>query len=118
MLERFNEIIPDGAHRIMAMAEEQQTHRIRLERDVIGSDLVMARYGMAEATLLCVALIALAFYVASLGNTVAAAGIVSATVASVAATFLRATQSRRDERQGRWAKLMQAITGAQHEQRR
>jgi uncharacterized membrane protein len=35
MLARFNEIIPDGAHRIVAMAESQQRHRQDLESAVV-----------------------------------------------------------------------------------
>src|SRR5690242_17849317 len=34
-LARYGEIIPDGANRIMKMAEEQAKHRIQLESSVI-----------------------------------------------------------------------------------
>lgn len=38
-LERFNQIIPKGAHRILKMAEKQQAHRHALEAKVIASDI-------------------------------------------------------------------------------
>lgn len=39
VLERFNQIIPKGAHRILKMAEKQQAHRHALETKVISSDI-------------------------------------------------------------------------------
>src|SRR5206468_1881503 len=36
-LAAYNQIIPNGADRIMKMAEEQSAHRIGLEKTVVGS---------------------------------------------------------------------------------
>lgn len=39
MLARFNEIIPNGADRIVAMAESQQRHRQALEASVVSGNV-------------------------------------------------------------------------------
>ncbi len=38
MLKRYNDILPNAADRILAMAEQQQNHRIHIEKTVIESD--------------------------------------------------------------------------------
>jgi uncharacterized membrane protein len=38
-LEKYNNAIPDGANRIMLMAEAQQAHRMKLESDTIGEQM-------------------------------------------------------------------------------
>ena len=39
ILERFNDVGPGAAERIIKMAEEQFAHRVYLEKNVIGSDI-------------------------------------------------------------------------------
>lgn len=41
MLGRYNDVIPNGAERIVAMAEAQQNHRMTLERTVVDSDIAV-----------------------------------------------------------------------------
>ncbi len=38
-LERFNQILPNGAERIVAMAEKEQSHRIEYEKMVLQQQL-------------------------------------------------------------------------------
>lgn len=35
LLKEFNEVIPNGADRIMTMAEKQSSHRLKLEEDIV-----------------------------------------------------------------------------------
>ena len=44
-LERYNSIIPNGADRIMQMAENQQNHRMNIESEVISSNSSQSRLG-------------------------------------------------------------------------
>lgn len=39
LLEKYNEIIPNGAERILAMAEKQSTHREYLEKRVVDGNV-------------------------------------------------------------------------------
>lgn len=45
-IERYNNIIPDGANRIMVMAENQAQHRMECERKVIDNDIRNSRLGL------------------------------------------------------------------------
>lgn len=45
-LERYNNVIPDGANRIMFMAENQAQHRMECERKVIDNDISNSRLGL------------------------------------------------------------------------
>ena len=44
-LEKYSEIIPNGADRIMAMAEKQQAHRIELEKIAVNQQLTQSKRG-------------------------------------------------------------------------
>lgn len=44
-LEKYNAIIPNGAERIMAMAEKQQEHRMGLEKSTISEQLSQSKRG-------------------------------------------------------------------------
>jgi uncharacterized membrane protein len=58
-LEKYNEIIPNGAERIMAMAEKQQEHRIKMEERAISSQLDQSARGQLFGLIIgCVALAA------------------------------------------------------------
>lgn len=46
MLARYDQIIPNGAERLMAMAESQQEHRIDMERTVIQSNISSRTQGL------------------------------------------------------------------------
>ncbi len=46
ILEKYNEVVPDAAERIIAMAERQSKHRQQLEAKVIESDIGNSRLGL------------------------------------------------------------------------
>lgn len=52
MLERYNAVIPNGAERIMAMAERQQLHRQGLESAVVNGNVINERRGQSRAFIL------------------------------------------------------------------
>jgi uncharacterized membrane protein len=49
ILAEYNQIIPDGANRILAMAERQQAHRHELEGTVVRSNVTNERRGQLFA---------------------------------------------------------------------
>jgi len=67
-LARFNEIIPDGAQRIVAMAENEQKHRLAHEAAVLDANRREARRGQYFGTGLSAFAIAGAVYVAIIGG--------------------------------------------------
>ena len=46
ILEKYNQVVPDAAERIIAMAESQSKHRQSLEVTVIDSDIRNSRLGL------------------------------------------------------------------------
>lgn len=51
-LERYGQIIPDGADRIMTMAEKQQEHRMALENKAISEQLSQSKRGQSFGLLI------------------------------------------------------------------
>lgn len=52
LLARYNEVVPDGAERILAMAERQSKHREILESQVVTGNLDSQRWGSRYAFIL------------------------------------------------------------------
>lgn len=48
-LERYSEIIPDGANRVMDMAEKQQNHKINIENKIVTGQLQQSNLGQIFA---------------------------------------------------------------------
>jgi uncharacterized membrane protein len=44
-LERYNQIVPSAAERIIKMAETQHDHRIKIEKNVVDSNIAAQRLG-------------------------------------------------------------------------
>jgi len=57
-LERYDSIIPNGAERIMIMAEEQSKHRRTLEAQVVNEQTASSKRGQVFAAILAALLIA------------------------------------------------------------
>lgn len=80
-LGRYNEVIPNGADRIMTMAEKQAAHRQKLETTVIEGDNFRATAGLFVAAVLAMAFIVGGIYL--LANDKGAAGITALGIAVV-----------------------------------
>jgi uncharacterized membrane protein len=57
-LARYNEIFPNAAERLITRWEEQGTHRMVLEKKVIGSGIIQSYMGIVCATIICLSGIA------------------------------------------------------------
>ncbi len=51
-LSEYNNVIPDGANRIMIMAEKQSEHRIAMENKVISSQIIQSNLGQIFALII------------------------------------------------------------------
>ncbi len=67
-LERFNQIIPDGANRIVAMAEKEQTHRIEYEKEGLTATVKETKRGQILGAIISIVAVLGAIYTASIGS--------------------------------------------------
>lgn len=70
-LKQYNEIIPDGANRILKMAEAQSAHRIELESIVIKGDDRRADRGLYTGFTIGIVMLALSFVLVMYGHDLA-----------------------------------------------
>ncbi|MFZ4580445.1 MAG: DUF2335 domain-containing protein [Myxococcota bacterium] len=54
-LARYGEVVPNGAERIMALAERQASHRMDLERIALGGHLAASKWGQVFALVISLA---------------------------------------------------------------
>lgn len=106
MLERYNQIVPNGADRIVALAESQLRHRQRLESTVVDGNVTSQKRGQLFAFIL--GLVAIIGGIVLIGldkNTQGLAAIITAFVA-LAGVFVygRWEQERERERKRREAR--------------
>lgn len=66
-LEKFNQIIPNGADRILAMAEKEQAHRVEYERIGLQATVGESRRGQILGAVVSVAAVIGAVYAAHIG---------------------------------------------------
>ena len=52
MLERYNQVVPDAANRIIAMAEQETGHRRNMERLIISNEYQEAKMGQTCAVII------------------------------------------------------------------
>lgn len=61
-LSEYSAIIPNGAERIMQMAEKQLDHRMRMENKVIGGQMMQSNLGQIFAFLIGIAALSASTY--------------------------------------------------------
>jgi uncharacterized membrane protein len=96
-LAAYNSIIPDGADRIMKMAEVQSNHRIEIENIVVKSQQNQALRGQIFGLIIGLTGLSLATYAAVVGQPWFGGTIGSATLVSLVSAFLVAKQKEKQE---------------------
>jgi uncharacterized membrane protein len=87
-LARYNEIIPNGAERILAMAEKQSAHRISTEKLVISKQLLQSQVGQWLAFFLTIFLVSAGIVALKFDYPTVAGTIFGLTITSVCGTFI------------------------------
>jgi uncharacterized membrane protein len=82
MLAQYNEVIPDGAERILRMAEKQQDHRHHLEKVTVESNAAQSKRGTIAGVACIVSAYLVSGFLAYTGHD-AAAEAITATVTVV-----------------------------------
>ena len=87
-LERYDSIIPNGAERIMIMAEEQSKHRRMLEAQVVNEQTASSKRGQIFAALLAALLIGAGTWAFATGHDEVSGTIFGITVVGLVTVFV------------------------------
>lgn len=89
-LEHFNQIIPDGAQRIMQMVEQEQAHRLSQDKTALNAEIADTRRGHWIGGLVSVGAIAASIYTASIGaHATVSIALVGLPIAIIVQSFLK-----------------------------
>lgn len=91
-LDSYNEIIPNGAERIMAMAEKQSDHRIAMESKVIYSQQNQSGRGQNYAFIIAITVLLAAFVCIFTGHDIAGTILGTVDLVSLVTVFILGKQ--------------------------
>jgi uncharacterized membrane protein len=103
ILQKFEEVVPGSAARIIDWAENQTTHRQALEKRVIASDIFRANSGLICALVIALSGMWLGYLLIKEGFEITGSLFAGTTLLSLVTTFIYGSQSRRKERENRRA---------------
>lgn len=98
-LQKYNDILPGAADRIIIMAEEQAKHRRSLENTVITSDTKNATLGLIFGLIIGLAGIISGTVIIIYGYAIYGVVVGGGTIASLVATFVYGSRQRKIERE-------------------
>lgn len=105
ILEKYNQISPGAAERIIKMAEDQAKHRQDLERKVIDADIIGGRRGQTCGFIIGLAAVLGGTACALLGHQIAGTFIGGGGVTGLVGIFVIGNYQKRKEREGRFKAL-------------
>lgn len=88
LLGQYNDVIPNGAERLMKMAEVQQNHRQELEKAVINGNVKAESRGQWMGLVVSVAVIGAGTYLAAIGRQITGGILVGVDVVALASVFV------------------------------
>ena len=98
LLARYNDVIPNGAERIMAMAERQSAHRESLEATVVAGNVASQARGSHYAFIICLITIVGGFVLIGMGKNIYGISAVIGSLATLAGVFVIAKREQKRER--------------------
>ncbi|RME12421.1 MAG: DUF2335 domain-containing protein, partial [Bacteroidetes bacterium] len=99
IFKEYNEILPGSAERILAMAEQQSSHRREMEKKVISSQMRQTTRGQWLGFVLAVICIGGGLFLAYIDKTTVASILLGATIISLVSVFVigkKAAQKQKD----------------------
>ena len=101
LLREYNEVIPNGADRIVKMAETQSAHRIELEACIVKGDDRRANWGLATGFTIGIVIIVLSFIMIMYGHDGAGTVLGSADLIGLIGVFVYGRSARMKQLQMR-----------------
>lgn len=97
-LARYNDVVPNGADRILSMAERQSAHRESLEAKVIGENIKSQRQGQNRAFILALVVVSGGIYLMSKGMSGWGFAAIISSLTSLVSVFAIGKREQRIER--------------------
>jgi uncharacterized membrane protein len=101
LLSQYNEAVPNGAERIVAMAETQSQHRRELESKALHTDSRNSLYGIIAAFILGMTTVITGAVVVVKGHSWPGTILGSAGLVGIVYSFIYGTRERRKEREAK-----------------
>jgi uncharacterized membrane protein len=93
-LDRYNQIQPGFAERIIQLAETEADHRRSVEKRVVNMNFILGGIGMIFGLIAIVGVLALCYYAFSLGYDTAAGAIATGVLIGIGGVFLSRNKSK------------------------
>lgn len=97
MLREFNDVIPNGAERVMALCEKQSDHRQGLEKIVITSRANGMKRGQIMAFIVAIFALSVAAYCAKINQPIIGSVIAGVDIAGMVIAFMYGSHIQRKE---------------------
>jgi uncharacterized membrane protein len=96
-LERYNDIVPGAANRIIVMAEGQHAHRQALELRVVSANIAAQKLGVVLGFIVAMTAILGGIYLVATGKQASGLAAIIAALAALVGTFVYGRQSQRKD---------------------
>jgi len=113
MLAKYNEALPNGAERIVAMAERQSAHREQLEKSVISANIESQKRGSWFAFIICMTAIIGGVYLIAIGKNGYGLASIIGSLATLAGVFFFGKRKEEKELRQKSEALEQRIVPRQ-----
>lgn len=97
VLVRYNEAVPDGANRIIKMAESQAVHRQELEKTALKAQISSEKRGQWLGFFIALAFIAGGVYLIATGKSTAGLTVIGCDLAALVGVFVYGKRSQSKE---------------------
>ena len=103
VLQRYDQVVPGAAERLLRMAENQSKHRQELERIVVRSGSRDSLLGIIAGVLVSCGFLWLTYYAISRGHVITGSFLGTVNIVSLVGVFVYGTRTKRRERLARTA---------------
>lgn len=98
LLAKYNEVIPNGAERIMAMAERQSIHRESLEAQIVAENVASQKRGSIFAFIICLVALVGGFWLIATGKSADGLAAIISSLTALAGVFVYGKYQQSKER--------------------
>ena len=99
VIEKYEDMVPGAADRILKMTENQTAHRIQIEQMVIRGDSIRSYIGLIFGFILSMTVISGGIYLVANGHDWAGGVLIGLDLIGLAGVFVYGSRSRRAERE-------------------